>query len=65
MTKKKAKKFSGFRNNAFPCRQEKESVIPLESLMDNIPDFDWSKGHSGVLLSDEIADKLIKLLNKE
>lgn len=50
---------------ATPVEPVKEPIISLKSLKDNIPDFDWSKGHSGVLLSDEIADKLIELLNKE
>ena len=50
---------------ATPVELEKESIISLEILKDNIPDFDWAKGHSGVLLPDEIADKLIDLLNKE
>ena len=50
---------------ATPVESEKEPIISLESLKENIPDFDWSKGHSGVLLPNEIADKLIDLLDKE
>ena len=44
---------------------ESEPVISLETLKDNIPDFDWAKGHSGILLPNEIADKLIELFDKE
>ena len=44
---------------------ESEPVIPLETLMDNIPDFDWAKGHSGILLPNEIADKLVELMDRE
>ena len=29
--------------------------------MDAIPDFEWRKGHSGTLLTDEQAQKLEKL----
>ena len=50
---------------ATPVESGKEPIISLESLTENIPDFDWSKGHSGVLLPNEIADKLIDLLDKE
>ena len=48
-----------------PVETEKEPIISLEKLTENIPEFDWSRGHSGVLLPDEIADKLIDLLDKE
>ena len=44
---------------------ESEPVIPWETLMDNIPDFDWAKGHSGILLPNEIADKLVELMDRE
>jgi hypothetical protein len=50
---------------ATPVESGKEPIISLESLTENIPDFDWSKGHSGVLLPNEVADKLIDLLDKE
>ena len=39
--------------------------ISLEKLQNAIPEFDWSKGHSGVLLSDEVYTKLEKLLEEE
>ena len=38
--------------------------VSLNKLQEAIPAFEWSKGHSGVLLSNEIADKLIDLLDK-
>jgi len=44
---------------------EEQPVISLAKLTENIPDFDWSKGHSGVLLPDKIAADLINLLEKE
>ena len=44
---------------------ESEPVISLETLEDNIPNLDWAKGHSGILLPNEIADKLIELFDKE
>ena len=36
----------------------KEPLVSLEDLQQAIPIFDWAKGHSGVLLPDEIADEL-------
>ena len=33
--------------------------ISLEELQEAIPDIDWQKGHSGELLSEEIAAKLV------
>ena len=32
--------------------------MKLEKLQAAIPDFDWSKGHSGELLSEEITAQL-------
>lgn len=37
------------------------SPLPLEKLQNAIPEFDWAKGHSGVLLPDEVANKLDEL----
>ena len=39
--------------------------VSLDELQKAIPDFEWSKGHSGVLLPSDIADKLIELFDKE
>ena len=36
--------------------------ISLEKLQSAIPSFEWAKGHSGVLLPEEVADKLEKLI---
>lgn len=44
-----------------PAEPETEPLIPLEKLQKAIPDFDWAKGHSGVLLSDEVADAMMRL----
>ena len=38
--------------------------ISLDRLQKAIPEFEWAKGHSGVLLSDEIWNKLVDLLEK-
>jgi hypothetical protein len=35
--------------------------IPLRKLQAAIPDFDWEKGHSGVLLSSDVTDRLTEL----
>lgn len=35
--------------------------IPLRELQAAIPDFDWEKGHSGVLLSSDATDRLAEL----
>lgn len=37
--------------------------IPLEKLQHAIPEFEWAKGHSGELLSVEVADKITELLD--
>lgn len=39
--------------------------ISLEKLQNAIPEFEWSKGHSGALLSDEVFTKLEELLEEE
>lgn len=39
-----------------------EPFVPLATLQDAIPAIEWSKGHSGVLLSDDVIDELVKLL---
>ncbi|MBO4802716.1 MAG: hypothetical protein J5545_12770 [Bacteroidaceae bacterium] len=39
--------------------------LSLEELQQAIPELEWAKGHSGVLLSDEIIDALVELLDKE
>lgn len=39
--------------------------ISLEKLQKEIPEINWSKGHSGELLSKEVADKLDALCSEE
>ena len=39
--------------------------IPLEKLQKAIPAFEWSKGHSGTLLPDDILKKMEELLDEE
>lgn len=39
--------------------------ISLEKLQAAIPSFEWSKGHSGVMLSEEETDKLVELLDEK
>jgi superfamily I DNA/RNA helicase len=43
---------------------DQTSPISLEVLEQAIPEIDWRKGHSGELLSEEVAEKLDKLWNK-
>lgn len=40
------------------------SLLTSEQLQENIPDFDWFGGHSGVVLNDNQADKLEVLWHK-
>ena len=37
--------------------------IPIEKLQHAIPELEWAKGHSGELLSVEVADKITELLD--
>ena len=44
------------------CIKENDMpAITLETLQKAIPEIEWGKGHSGVLLSEEVTDKLDKL----
>ena len=45
-----------------PAEPEAGSNIPLEKLQKAIPAFEWSSGHSGVLLPNNIVDELAKLM---
>lgn len=38
--------------------------VDIEILEKEIPEIDWRKGHSGELLSEEVADKLNELWNE-
>ena len=42
-----------------------EPYVPLKKLQKSIPNYEWAEGHSGVLLSNEVADKLVDLCRKE
>jgi hypothetical protein len=35
--------------------------VSMERLKEAIPEYDWEKGHSGVLLPDEVTEKLDEL----
>lgn len=39
-------------------------ILDAKTLAENIPDFEWDRGHSGVVLNDEQAQKLEELWNK-
>ena len=40
-------------------------LISLEKLQEAIPEFEWAKGHSGVLLSEDIVTKLDEMCEEE
>lgn len=44
---------------------EGEPLLSLEKLQAAFPSIDWSKGHSGTLLSEEIATQMDELWDKE
>ena len=44
-----------------PVEPEAVPSLSLEKLQAAIPEIDWSKGHSGVLLSDDVAERLNEL----
>lgn len=44
-----------------PVKPGKKPLLELSKLQDAIPEIDWSKGHSGILLSSEVAEKLDEL----
>ena len=48
-----------------PAEPEQSVRIPLEKLQEIIPEIDWQNGHSGTLLSKDIAKKLGKLLKEK
>ena len=39
--------------------------LSLERLQGEIPAFDWAKGHSGVLLSDDVVKRLDEMWEEE
>ncbi|SFO73959.1 hypothetical protein [Prevotella sp. tf2-5] len=45
-----------------PAEPQAGSNISLEKLQKAIPSFEWSRGHSGVLLSNNVTEELEKLM---
>lgn len=50
--------------NCFGFTDNDESIIPAEELTRTIPEEDWMHGHSGVVLPDDVAGQLTRLLNE-
>ena len=48
----------------FMVNPEAQTIITTEQLQGTIPDFEWRKGHSGQLLTQEQAQKLESLFSK-
>lgn len=48
-----------------PVEQGEVPSVSLEKLTAAIPSFDWSKGHSGALLPNDVAEKLLELWNED
>jgi hypothetical protein len=48
-----------------PMEPEKIPLVTLEKLQEAIPEYDWSEGHSGALLPEEIAMEMDKLWSNE
>ena len=48
-----------------PMESGEQPLITLEKLQAAFPSIDWSKGHSGTLLSEEIATQMDELWDKE
>lgn len=47
-----------------PVEPGKKPRVSLERLQESIPAFDWSKGHSGTLLSEDVVTMLDELCEK-
>ena len=39
--------------------------VTLEKLQEAIPEFEWAKGHFGVLLTEEVVTKLDEMCEEE
>lgn len=48
-----------------PAEPKEVPLISLDKVRTAIPAVDWSEGHSGILLSNEVAEKLDNLWNEE
>lgn len=45
----------------YPTQPGAKPKLSIEKLQETIPSIEWAKGHSGVLLPDDVAEKLVKL----
>jgi hypothetical protein len=43
----------------------KKPIVSLEMLQTAIPEFNWARGHSGVLLPNNVAEKIVGLMDKD
>jgi len=48
-----------------PMEPGKNPLVTIEKLQRTIPEYDWSKGHSGALLSEEVATRIGELCEQE
>ena len=44
---------------------DEKPMVSLEMLETAIPEINWAKGHSGVLLSDTVAEKIVGLMDND
>ena len=44
---------------------DEKPIVSLEMLQTTIPEFNWAKGHSGTLLPDKVAEKIVGLMDKD
>jgi hypothetical protein len=49
----------------FPADPGSEPRIPMEKLQKAFPSYEWTKGHSGALLPEDIIDEIDELWEKE
>ena len=40
-------------------------MLSLDMLQTAIPEYNWAKGHSGVLIPDSVAEKIVGLMDKD
>jgi len=48
----------------YPVNPEDGPLVSMKELQEAIPEIDWNHGHSGVLLTDEQAEKVHSLVAK-
>ena len=44
---------------------DEKPLVSLDMLQTAIPEINWTKGHSGVLLSDKVAEKIAALMGND